>query len=320
MKLSSKTLIRIIVVCVPVIAILIGLAIPVRSRPLGDYSNVDGLIVEGFFGTATPQIVVKPTGGNVALEVQNSGGTPVYQVNSAGGVAQSGGQSGITNLVVAAPTGVGTATPAALINNAGVSKQVEVQDGGVVAFDMLNGGGARFTAPTAIATGQPGFQVDSNGVSNSFEVRDNATPVVQVYNGGGVIIAAPTAITTPIPAAIIDSDGVSNLLEVRDAATPVFTVNNGGGIVGQVMRYSTANTELVQGSQTVTDTATASHGLSTSVAFADCALAAAPTGDAEYCVATVSGTTVTLNVFQSNATPTANTAGILVRWVVIGVP
>lgn len=71
-----------------VFMVLMVVTVPAaRSRPMGDYSNVDGLMVEGTFGTATPQILVKPTGGNVALEVQNANGTPVYQVSSAGDVA-----------------------------------------------------------------------------------------------------------------------------------------------------------------------------------------------------------------------------------------
>jgi hypothetical protein len=116
--------------------------------------------------------------------------TPVVQVYNGGAVHLTGNIDGagasFTSGSIAAPTAVGTATPALYINNAGVSDQIAIADGGVVAFQMYNGGGAKFAAPTAIGTAVPGLIVDSLGVSNILEVRDAATPVFAVENGGTV--------------------------------------------------------------------------------------------------------------------------------------
>lgn len=133
--------------------------------------------------TATPVLMVNQDSTGKIFELLDAS-TPVWSVNDGGSITQAGGETNSSNLVVSAPTAVGTATPAVLINNAGVSKQIEIQDGGTVAFDMLNGGGARFTAPTAIATAQPGLVADTSGVSNIFEVRANATPQFQVDASG----------------------------------------------------------------------------------------------------------------------------------------
>lgn len=175
------------------------------------------------------------SGGELQVE---SGG--IVDIQAGATVSFAAGVS--SNMAVSAPTAVGTATPALYVNNAGVSDQVAIADGGVVAFQMYNGGGARFTAPTAIATAVPGVVINQNGVSNPFEIRAANTPVFSVnaagdltYSGTPVVngasyVNAPTAIATATPALFVNSAGVSNLFEVRDAATPVFQVHDSGDI------------------------------------------------------------------------------------------
>ena len=189
---------------------------------------------------------------NVPVYVEQGGSKMV--VESGGAIeVQSGGSIALTpgatlavggldsdNLVVNAPTAIGTATPAALINSAGVSNLLEVQDGGSAVVQAFNGGGVKVAAATAQATAQPAFQVDSAGVSNILEVRDAATPVYQVHNGGNVtasggqtinnwaVVAAPTAIATATPAMVVNSAGVSNILEVQDGGSAIAQFRNGG--------------------------------------------------------------------------------------------
>lgn len=206
-----------------------------------------------------------------AVEVQSGGSiavTPGATVNL-GGVGSSYG-----NVVVSAPTAIGTATPAAYINSAGVSKILEVEDGGTVLMDVQNGGGVNVVAPTAVATSVPGLTVNGLGVSNPLEVRINATPV----------------------------------FAVRDAGT-----------FQGVIKYGTAGQQLVCGTTVITDNANVSHGLTTPT-FALCGLNAASTGDAHSCTAQVSGANATVRVYQTAATPTANSTGVSVNWCVIGTP
>lgn len=97
------------------------------------------------------------------------------------------GVSNFDMIHLAAPTAVGTATPALLVNQAGVSQVGSFQDGGTELLGIRNGGGVVVSAATAVATAQPALQVDSSGgVSNLFEVRDSATPVYQIHDGGNV--------------------------------------------------------------------------------------------------------------------------------------
>lgn len=98
--------------------------------------------------------------------------------------ALSGGLTVNNWMIVSAPTAIATATPAVVINSVGVSELLVVRDGGVDAFNIYNGGGAKFAGPTAVATGVPALVVDSLGVSELFAVRDAATPVYRIDNGG----------------------------------------------------------------------------------------------------------------------------------------
>lgn len=240
---------------------------------------------------------VESWNGSDIVVYSDRGSTQTFAVDGATGNITGGGGLASDNVVVSAPTAIGTATPAVFVNNAGVSKQLEVQDGGVVAFDMLNGGGARFTAPTAIATAQPGVVVDSNGVSNIFEVRDNATPVIAVNNGGTwsstgagthsggqtinnwAIVAAPTDIATATPAAVVNSSGVSNIFEIRDAATPVIRVEDGGSLHSNHLGFI-ALSYTSTGAQTITPTNNSLYNLNpAAVLTVTLSTGAAQTGD-----------------------------------------
>lgn len=233
------------------------------------------------------------------------------------------------------PTGV----PALQVNQRGSGKIVEFTDGGTPVFSVNNGGGwsasgaptfsgglnqnnwVAIAVPTTVLTTTPAVQINSAGLStNILDVQDGGTSQLTVLNGGGVEVAAPTAVGTAQPAFQVDSSGgLSNLLEVRDSATPVFTVSDGGNVTGKVLRYATAGTQIVCGTQTITDTADVSHGLTTP-AYGMCSLNQTLTGDAYACNATVAGATVTVKVLNNAATPAANAAGASVNWCVVGTP
>ncbi len=179
-------------------------------------------------------------GSGCELEAQ-SGSTVDFQAGST--ISNGAGWEQNNNLVIVAPTAIGTATPALLVNSLGVSHLFEVQDGGASVFAIENGGnftttnGGIIAAPTAQATGVPALAIDNAGVSNILEVRDGGSAVFSVEDGGnfvttnGGVVAAPTAQATAVPAFEVDSAGVSKILEVNDAASPVFSIINGGGVV-----------------------------------------------------------------------------------------
>jgi len=185
MKTFNKLLPWLIAFCV----IILGgyLLAPSAQSQIEDASNFTGIHIKSSqLGTATPQLMVWNQGASQSIEVRSTAGTSVWSVSAAGGLTQAGGLSNNQNLVVSAPTAIDTATPAVLINNAGVSNQIEVQDGGVVVAQAFNGGGIKLAAPTAVGTAVPALAVNSLGVSRLFEVQDAATPVFSVNNGGTV--------------------------------------------------------------------------------------------------------------------------------------
>lgn len=91
---SIKT-VMVFVLALTFLAVTSLYVFPANGRGLGDITALDGLRLQGAFGTATPQFSIVNEGSSQSLEVRNSGGTPVFQVNSSGAL---GGQ------VLTAPT------------------------------------------------------------------------------------------------------------------------------------------------------------------------------------------------------------------------
>lgn len=258
---------------------------------------------------------------------------------------------------IAGATAIGTATPAVIIQNSGVSNPLEirnaagtpiaaVQDDGAVVFagsitsaGAVNGGGvlgASFAvAPTTVATATPVFYVNSasGNTANLMEARVANTPVAAMDASGNITqigsvtgsnwakITAPTAIATATPAFVVDTSGVSAVLEARKNATPVFSVSGAGvisGASGGPLMYGTANRKLVASSDTITDTLAITHGLS-AVAAAGCSMNAAPVANAATCSVAWAGTTITVSVWKSDLT-TPGSVGALVNWYALGTP
>jgi len=212
-----------------IIAGFLGVSYPMPDMPIGARGVMD-VIVPTYALTATPGFVVNNKSASaVGLQVQDDG-TPVYNVNADGSIAQTGDQTVTGRVIVAGPTTIATAQAALDVSNAGVGEVAEFNDGSTELMGIRNGGGVVVTGPTAVATAQPALVVDNAGVSQVFSMRDGGSEIIGGRNGGGVVVTAPTAVATAQPAFVVDSPGVSNLLEVRDAATPVAYVPNGGGL------------------------------------------------------------------------------------------
>lgn len=153
-------------------------------------------------GTATPGLVIQMGANGNALEIRNAGGTPVSSISGAGALSGFGstGLSVAPNIVVAAPTGVGTATPVALINSAGgVSNLLEVRNASTPQLVAYAGGGVRVAAPTAVATGVPVMIIQGQGASNQLEIRNaGATPVASFGPDGSPAFIAASIDSTEI--------------------------------------------------------------------------------------------------------------------------
>lgn len=84
--------------------------------------------------------------------------------------------------------------------------------------------------------------------------------------------------------------------------------------------YATGGEQLVTGTDTITDTLTVDHGL-TSVTWAVCALGSDPdtdAGDAVICSVEVAGDEVTVKAWQDDYSAAANNTDV--HWLVIGTP
>jgi hypothetical protein len=217
-------------------------------------------------------------------------------VQEGGATFDSGVDMRDSNLVIAAPTAIGTATPGLVIDCAGVSNCIEIRDGATPVFSVANGGAVSMAGSLSPSGGQ--------------SVSPN------------LVVSAPTAIATATPAAYINNAGAHNSLVIAKNATPNFTVGNSGAVTGLVLRYATSGQQLVTGTSLVTGTATASHGLTT-VTFALCTLGEDPTGgagDGAMCSVTVSANVVTLKVWQDDFVTAATETNVDVHWLAVGTP
>jgi len=187
-----------------ILALVLGIFLLTPDYQEMGVTNLSSLHLSDTGETATPVLLVNQDGAGKVVEFQD-GGTPVWSLTNGGSVEQSGGQTYSNWLRVAAPTAIATATPAVVVDSAGVSNILEVRDGATPVWYVSNGG-------TWVSTGE-GTHSGGQTVNNWSEV------------------AAPTAIATATPALVVDSAGVSNILEVRDGATPVWYVSNGGDLV-----------------------------------------------------------------------------------------
>jgi hypothetical protein len=217
----------------------------------------------------------------------------ILDVQAGATVTFAGGMTNSSNMVINAPTAVGTSTPALLINNDGVSNPLEVRDSSTPVFTIVDGG-------NVTASGL----VTLNGGS---------------VNNVNAVVAGPTALATATPVFYVNSASAHNLVVVSKNATPVFTVGNAGAVTGQVVSYGSAIKESC-GTQSVTGSATTTpHGLSTPT-FVNANLAADPIGD-QIVSYTNSAAVVTLKVWKSTAgTPTASGDAVNVTWCIKGTP
>lgn len=91
------------------LVVTLMVAFPVAGQIEG-ITNLNGLhMSQSSFATATPQLLVQNGGSGVSVEVRDANATPVWSVDSAGGVTQSG----LVNLAPTAYllTGAQTLTP-----------------------------------------------------------------------------------------------------------------------------------------------------------------------------------------------------------------
>jgi len=311
--MSRKVTINFIMGVIAVLLIVVMIA-PAVVAQIEGWTNFTGIKVQATsFATGTPMVLIENDGASVGFEVRNSSGTPVYQINADGSRTEGG----------AVTAGGALDMNGNIITNIGDSGTDFNANGGLTLADGLTGQHWINVSSTAVATGTAVFKINNTSAAAPtaiFDVQDGGTSQLKVLDAGGVQVAAPTAVGTAVPALQVDSSGgLSNLFEVRDSATPVFQVHDGGNVTGKVLRYATAGTQIICATETITDTATASHGLTTPL-YATCNLAADPTGDAQSCSTAISGSTVSIKVWQSAATPAANTTGHSTTWCVIGTP
>ena len=229
------------------------------------------------------------SGKDIVTYADADAATRTWYVDGAtGNQTALGYYSGSNWAKVAAPTAIATATPALVVNNAGVSKLLDLQKAGTPVAYFANDGGLQLS----------GVTTNTNSLLN---------------------LAAQTAIPTAKPVAVINSAGMSNLLEVQKNATPVFTVNQAGTITGYVLQYGSTGQKEVCGSTVITGTGTIAHGLATP-SYVTYGIAQDVTGDGASLSHTNSSATVTIKAWSAALTPAAASTPVTVDWCVKGTP
>jgi hypothetical protein len=159
---------------------------------------------------------------------------------------------------VAGPTAIGTATPALIVYNNGVSVPFEVRNssgtpvaaigadgavvfaGSITSAGAVNGGGvlgaSLAVAPTTQASATAAFYINS-ATGNTGALQDWRINNVNVQSMGPsgsllmpVYVNVGAAATTATPVFKVQSAGAGNVVSVVSAGTPVFRVNAAGNV------------------------------------------------------------------------------------------
>jgi hypothetical protein len=133
-------------------------------------------------------------------------------------------------------------------------------------------------------------------------------------------------VTTFTTLATTSDASVGGALAVTGASTFTGAVTNSSTVAlasGEYpLEYTTSGSQLVFGTDSITGTDTAAHGLTT-VTFAVCTLGEDPEaggGDAAMCTVSIAANVVTLDIWQDNFVTAATEVSVVIHWLVVGVP
>ena len=110
-------------------------------------------------------------------------------------------------------------------------------------------------------------------------------------------------------------------LTVGDAADVAGTLQYGADDLYPV-GFASSGQQAVYGTDAITGTATAAHGLTT-VTFALCTLGEDPesgAGDGAMCTVSISANVVTLDIWQDDFVTAATETDVVIHWLVVGAP
>lgn len=155
------------------------------------FNNFVSITAPTSVATAVPALKVDSSGGLSRLFEVRDSATPVFYVNDGGTWASTGagthsdGQTINDWARVAAPTDIATATPAAVIDSAGVSVLLEVRDAATPVARFPNGGGLDMLAGAISNIGAAGTDFSATGgLTLADDLDMSAQPITNVGNAG----------------------------------------------------------------------------------------------------------------------------------------
>jgi hypothetical protein len=146
----------------------------------------------------------------------------------------------------------------------------------------------------------------------SIDARDDA----YLYNGADLYIYSDGHSTQKA-----HFDGATGNTDLEGTLDVASTINYGADDLYPV-GFATSGQQAVYGTDAITGTASAAHGLTT-VTFALCTLGEDPesgAGDGAMCTVSVSGNVVTLDIWQDDFVTAATETDVLIHWLVVGAP
>lgn len=162
----------------------------------------------------------------------------------------------------------------------------------------------------------------------------------KLFNGAGLLSLLLVLILVAFNLGGLDplvQQGVTHLssLAVESGLTVTaggLTVSAGASDLASTLQYgaddlypvgfATSGQQAVYGTDAITGTASAAHGLTT-VTFALCTLGEDPesgAGDGAMCTVSVSGNVVTLDIWQDDFVTAATETDVVIQWLVVGAP
>lgn len=227
------------------------------------------------------------------------------------------------------------------VDDVTASDDVSVGDDLTVSGDLSVGNGT----PNTTLNGEDAyiegtFEVDGAlNLDGAVDMDSTLDVAGNVSDGGGTFtIADDVLIDGAADANQLTVQGYTTqtnsllVLEQSDGTDKVTVANTGNTDIAGTLQYGANNLypvgyassgqQLVYGTDSITGTATAAHGLTT-VTFALCTLGEDPTsgaGEAAYCTVSVSGNAVTLKAWQDDFVTEATETDVAIQWIVVGAP
>lgn len=216
--------------------------------------------------TNTPVFYVNSASGNTAnLMEARVANTPVWQMDASGNINRTGSMTGSNYVKISAPTAIASATPAFVVDTAGVSNVIDARKNATPVF-QVNGAGNTTIAGTLALTGASNFTGNIIGagtidIAGTTNLRGAVTAASETITGtltvGTFLNTAPTSALPVVASTPIAPTRTFQILSSAGAVDPGGIGN--GTTAGQILILEQSSNQTI----TLTEAGTLHLGAAT---------------------------------------------------------